>query len=133
MESACISWRCSWSDMAELIYSIKREKRIVGVGFPPPGFFVSVADKGLRFSVSFLESTLTNVFAGIDSKWFMGAECLQERKGVGGDGFEGVRNTRLRASMVTEPAEIAPIFNKASITFWYRMSSIIISGLDCVG
>ena len=96
--------------MAELIYSIKREKRIVGVGFPPPGFFVSVADKGLRCSVSFLESTLTGAFANIDSKWFMGAECLQERKGVGGgDGFEGVRNTRLQASMVTEPAEIAPI------------------------
>ena len=34
----------------------------------PPGFFISVASKGLRVSISPSESTLANSGIGIDSK-----------------------------------------------------------------
>jgi hypothetical protein len=55
---------------ADLVEGVER---IVGVGIPPPGFFVSVADKGLRYSVSSLESTLTDSFASVASKGVTGA------------------------------------------------------------
>src|SRR5229473_962891 len=35
---------------------------------PPPGFFVSVASKGLRVYVSGLESTLAGISTSVDSK-----------------------------------------------------------------
>jgi hypothetical protein len=35
---------------------------------PPPGFFVSVASKGLRVHVSGLESTLAGIPISVDSK-----------------------------------------------------------------
>jgi hypothetical protein len=37
-------------------------------GPPPPGFFVSVASKGLRFFVSGLESTPAGISISVDSK-----------------------------------------------------------------
>ena len=39
----------------------------------PPGFFVSVADKGLRVSVSRLESTLVSDSITVDSKRLTGS------------------------------------------------------------
>src|SRR5216683_5295558 len=43
-------------------------------GPPPPWFFVSVASKGLRFYVSGLESTLTDISISVDSKEVAGGE-----------------------------------------------------------
>src|SRR5260370_7025756 len=46
----------------------------------PPVFFVSVASKGLSFSVSHLESTLTGMLTSVASK---GLECWQLRVKTG--------------------------------------------------
>ena len=43
-------------------------------GTPPPGFFVSVADKGLSVAVSGLESTVAGGRGSVDSK---GDGCLE--------------------------------------------------------
>ena len=43
---------------------------------PPPMFFVSVASKGLRVSVSGLESTLARICISVDSKWVSSAVNL---------------------------------------------------------
>jgi hypothetical protein len=42
---------------------------------PPPRFFVSADSKGLRLSVSCLESTLADVSASVDSKELTSAHC----------------------------------------------------------
>jgi hypothetical protein len=41
---------------------------LVDHNWAPPVFFVSVASKGLKFTVSGLESTLTGGLASVDSK-----------------------------------------------------------------
>jgi hypothetical protein len=52
-----------------MITKLKLEFKMESRPFTPsPHIFVSVASKGVRSSVSGLESTLTDIFASVDSK-----------------------------------------------------------------
>ena len=53
---------------------------------PTPGFFVSVASKGVKFSVSLLFATVAGVFISVADKGLMGARCWRE------DNASGCRN-----------------------------------------
>jgi hypothetical protein len=51
-------------------------------GVPTPLFFVSVAFKGVRFSVNLLSATVAGGSVGVAAKGFTGAVCWQESKGL---------------------------------------------------
>jgi len=58
-----------------LVWTPKREqsvRREYARAPPPPGFFVSVADKGLRHSVSLLDATLMGWLVSVASKVLKG-------------------------------------------------------------
>ena len=56
---------------------------------PSPRFFVSVASKGVRFSVSLLFATLARWSISVADKGLRGARCWREGNGLGWHAFEG--------------------------------------------